>query len=370
MEADKTKTDRACRQKAAWRGIDKGKLTDRIKMKALELGFSHAGIIPCEDLPEYAAHVEALPSYDRFTKSNPTSFHAGCFPSRYFPQGRSIVCATLGVSGIDYPEKLRRFAGRIYLARSYTPLPESLAGRRVEALSQFMEGMGIGVYRGKIEYPARPACAKAGIISYGNNNFAYTEEDGSFIILYTWLVDAELEYETRPIANGCPPGCTRCIDACPTRAIEKPRQLNPMRCILLNNLMPEPAVDTDLIGAHLHGCDICQEVCPRNHGVLTRAVRKDPFLEELAKRFDLERLLFLEDGFEGDDYLDMVRPIMYNYIRDPMIFRRNAAHAMGNSGDAHYLPALEKATEQFKGTIVEEAARHAIEQLKARNSID
>lgn len=49
-------------------------LTERIKMKALELGFSHAGAIPCEDLPEYAAHVEARPSYDRFTKDNPASF--------------------------------------------------------------------------------------------------------------------------------------------------------------------------------------------------------------------------------------------------------------------------------------------------------
>ncbi len=34
---------------------------------------------------------------------------------------------------------------------------------------------------------------------------------------------------------------------------------------------------------------------------------------------------------------------MYNYIGDIRYFRRNAAIAMGNSGDKKYLPCLEKA---------------------------
>ena len=341
-------------------------LTERIKMKALELGFSHAGAIPCEDLPEYAAHVEARPSYDRFTKDNPTSFHAGCFPSRYFPQGRSIVCATLGVGSVDYPEELTPLIGRFYLARSYVPQPESLAGRRIEALASFMESEGIEVYRGRIEYPARYACVRAGIATYGNNNFAYTEEDGSFAVMHAWLIDAELDYEVHEIVNGCPPGCRRCIDACPTQAIEGPRELNPMRCILLNNLMPEPAIDTSLIGTHIHGCDACQEACPRNRAVLRKARaerHRDPFLDRLAALFDLEKLLFLEGGFEGDCYRDIVQPIMYNYIRDPDIFRRNAARAMGNSGETRYIPALERAVRAFAGTIVEGEACIAIERL-------
>lgn len=341
-------------------------LTERIKMKALELGFSHAGAIPCEDLPEYAAHVEARPSYDRFTKNNPTSFHAGCFPSRYFPQGRSIVCATLGVGSVDYPEELTPLIGRFYLARSYVPQPESLAGRRIEALASFMESEGIEVYRGRIEYPARYACVRAGIATYGNNNFAYTEEDGSFAVMHAWLIDAELDYEVHEIVNGCPPGCRRCIDACPTQAIEGPRELNPMRCILLNNLMPEPAIDTSLIGTHIHGCDACQEACPRNRAVLRKARaerHRDPFLDRLAALLDLEKLLFLEGGFEGDCYRDIVQPIMYNYIRDPDIFRRNAARAMGNSGETRYIPALERAVRAFTGTIVEDEARVAIERL-------
>ena len=33
---------------------------------------------------------------------------------------------------------------------------------------------------------------------------------------------------------------------------------------------------------------------------------------------------------------------MYNYIGDIRYFRRNAAIAMGNSGDEKYLPSLEK----------------------------
>lgn len=345
---------------------ERAALTDRVKMKVLEQGFSHVGVIPCRDFEDYAATVAGRPSYDRWSHGNPESFCAGCFPSRFFPQGKSIICATWGVGDVDYPEQLLPYIGRIYLSRSYVPVPDSMAGKRCALVTEFLESLGMEVYKGKVEVPARLCCALAGIITYGDNNFAYTEEDGSFNVLVTWLVDAELDTEVHDIENGCPPDCHRCMDACPTHAIEAPRVLNAERCILLNDLMPEAKVDTDDLGRHIHGCDICQEVCPRNHAVLAHARKKDAFLEELAKRFDLEKLLFLEGGFEGETYRDMVHPIMYNYIRDPNVFRRNAARAMGNSGDARYLPALRRAKERFAGTMVEGACQHAIEQLEKR----
>lgn len=303
-------------------------LTERIKMKGLELGFSHVGVIPCHDFPEYAAAVRDRKGYERFI-DNPTSFYAGCFPSEFFPQGKSIVCATFGFGDVDYPDELLKHIGRIYLARCYVPVPDSIAGKRLEAMSSFIESLGIEVYRGDVELPARPICAEAGIVTYGNNNFVYTEEDGSFVVLYTWLVDTELEYDSATIVNGCPPNCDMCIKACPTDAISKPRDLDPMKCILLNCLIPNGEADPEDMGSHIHGCDICQEVCPRNRDVLARAKRKDPFLEELADDFDLVHIARLE-SFDDDHYRDVLHPIMYNYIRDPAVFRRNAARAIEN----------------------------------------
>ncbi|WP_165053200.1 MULTISPECIES: hypothetical protein [unclassified Adlercreutzia] len=73
----------------------------------------------------------------------------------------------------------------------------------------------------------------------------------------------------------------------------------------------------------IHGCDACQAKCPRNHDVLEHAAEKDPFLELLAEEFDLEKTLLLDEAY----YDEAVRPIMYNYIKDLDIFRRNAAVA-------------------------------------------
>ena len=75
----------------------------------------------------------------------------------------------------------------------------------------------------------------------------------------------------------------------------------------------------------------------------------------------LERILFLDQDY----YERFVRPIMFNYIKDLDLFRRNAAIAMGNSGEARYLPALEAAAQQGTPTV-REAALWAIDQIQER----
>ena len=44
-------------------------------------------------------------------------------------------------------------------------------------------------------------------------------------------------------------------------------------------------------------------------------------------------------------YEKTVRPIMYNYIKDKRYFQRNAAIAIGNTGDPDHLPVLDRAME-------------------------
>jgi len=87
--------------------------------------------------------------------------------------------------------------------------------------------------------------------------------------------------------------------------------------------------------------------------------RKDWFLEALKKDFDLEKILLIDDAY----YEDVVHPIMYNYIQDMDVVRRNAAVALGNTGDPSHIPALEKAMENKNPSVVE-AAQWAIDRLK------
>lgn len=343
-------------------------VSDKIRMKALELGFAACGFAPLEDMPEYAAEIASRPDYARMTDpDNPNSLYSNCFPSKYYPQGKSSVSVAIAFNDIDFPENLVGSIGRCYLARCYCPKEGNINYDRLELLKGYIESLEIGVYhgfKGPFCIPERMSAARAGIVTYGDNNFARTEENGTFIILYTILVDAVLDYGTPTVENPCPEGCTLCVDACPTQAILEPGRLHSKRCILYLNtsggIAPEEL--RDKMGVHIHGCDVCQMVCPRNIKALKRPKRKDPFLEELAQRFDLERLLFLDDEY----YDEVVYPIMYNYIpREEMwCFRRNAAIALGNTGNPTHLPALEKAAQEDENEYVREAARWAADKLR------
>jgi epoxyqueuosine reductase len=62
---------------------------------------------------------------------------------------------------------------------------------------------------------------------------------------------------------------------------------------------------------------------------------------QLAEEFSLPKMLEMSDHF----YEKTVRPIMYNYINDKKYFQRNAAIALGNTGDPDHIPLLNQAME-------------------------
>jgi len=341
--------------------MNKKELNKKIKMKGLELGFSKIGITTADDFTDYKEEICSRPDYDLWINTHRGAFLGiGSSPHSYYPEGKSIVCAVYSFADIQYPEELTKYIGRAYLGRAYLPLDDSIYGLRVNAFQNYLESLGCKIYTGDIDLPNRMACARAGIITYGKNNFAYTDDDGSFIILYTFLVDTELEYDEPTVTCKCPTNCQACINACPTHAIQHAGRLHPQNCILYNQMLNDyiPNEIRDGIGTSIHGCDICQNVCPRNRKVLEKATKEDAFLDELEKDFDLEKVLSLDDKY----YNDVVYPIMYNYIRDLDLFKRNAAIALGNTNDPSHIPALEKAMKS-QNPLVRDAAQWAIEKL-------
>ena len=68
--------------------------------------------------------------------------------------------------------------------------------------------------------------------------------------------------------------CTRCIDACPTAAIDPQDGLDAGRCLstwTIEHRGQTPAAERPLQGGVLFGCDICQAVCPWNRRAAARA---------------------------------------------------------------------------------------------------
>lgn len=344
--------------------MNRKELTYTIKMKGLELGFSKVGICNADDFSDYIDEITDNPDYDPWLDFD-LSFHVaqGAKPKSFFPNAKSIICTVYGYGDIVYPENLSKYIGYCYQSRCYSPLKTSSCGIRVETFKNFLMEIGCGLYTGEIAVPARRACARAGIVDFGKNNFAYTENEGSFILLYTFLVDTELEYDTPTTKSKCPPGCTACVNSCPTNALSVGK-LTPSKCILFSNMNPME-ISSDVrenMGTRIHGCDICQKACPRNKKVLDNASRKDYFLEELDKKFDIEKVLLMDEKY----YRDFIYPIMHNYITDIDYFRRNAAIAMGNSGNIAYIQSLKKVLNN-KNEQVRDAAQWAIDKLEKSN---
>ena len=170
-----------------------GSIEEQIERKGLELGFSNVGFTAVRDYPEYLEQAHCRSNYGIFVDADDALLVRLSKTRTLNPWARSVVCATLGFASIDYPAALRRSVARAYLARAYSPQPGTVHAFQVEELASFLEGLGMRVERDQFRMPQRLVCAEAGITTYGNNNFAYTEQDGSFVILVTFLVDRELE---------------------------------------------------------------------------------------------------------------------------------------------------------------------------------
>lgn len=107
---------------------------------------------------------------------------------------------------------------------------------------------------------------KAGLGWIGKHTQLILSGKGSFFflgeIVTTWKADA---YD-KPMPSRCG-SCDRCLQACPTRALEKAYTLNANHCLsylTIENRGEIPPREARLLGNRLYGCDTCQLVCPWN----------------------------------------------------------------------------------------------------------
>ena len=154
--------------------------------------------------------------------------------------------------------------------------------------------------------------------------------------------------------------CTRCIDACPTDALIAPYQLDANRCIAYLTIEKRGTIPEEIregIGRQVFGCDICQDVCPWNRKAPATSAAEfrpreglvNPALDWLAEMTAEE----FREKFRGSP----VRRTKHSGLR------RNAAIAIGNSGDARFLPSLHRLSED-EDPVVAESARWAKEKLE------
>ena len=240
-----------------------------------------------------------------------------------------------------------------------------MLGERLKTLTQFVNQLG-GAETRSLGYVdtgpllERDLAQRAGLGFAGKHTNVISRKLGNWMFLAEILTTLELAPDA-PETNHCG-NCTRCLAACPTRAITAPFQLDARRCISYLTIELKGAIPIELrpaIGNRIFGCDDCLAVCPWNKFAREGNLMKPHARADLQSP-DLLELLQLDDaGFKAKF---AGTPLLRTKRRG---LRRNVCVALGNVGDESALPALEKAAHDPE-PLVAEHAQWAREQIDLR----
>jgi epoxyqueuosine reductase len=346
--------------------VTSGSVRDAVVGEAKRLGFEAVGIARADapldaDYARYRAFIDHGMHGEMGWLAENAAARERLDGDAILPGAKSVVClARRYARGND--DAARGIAGsiaRYARGRDY----HNGMRKKLRKLAALLRTLGEGVR-------ARPLCdeepilerawaARAGLGFVGKNGLLIVPGVGSLVLLGEVVTTLEMEPDP-PIPERCG-SCTRCLDACPTRAFASPFVLDPRRCIAYLTIEQRGAIDAELrdgVGDHLFGCDDCQTVCPFN---------ASPRKVDIDARFDpdprwadvpLASLLALDDdGFvrlrEGSPIGRATRAGL----------ARNAAVVLGNRRDETALPALERARDAHDSPVVRDAAAWAIARI-------
>lgn len=317
---------------------------ESVKAKAAALGFDLCGIAPCESFPElgflrewlargYAANMTWL---NRTVRVRSDALHI-------MPAAKSVV-VTGTLYNTDRPYSSALPQGVAQLSRyAWGEDYHTVIGARLDALTAWMHAESPTPIETRPYVDTGPVQERvyaqyAGLGWIGKNTCLINPESGSWLFLSVVITTLPLQSDPQGLEQ-CG-SCTRCIDACPTAALVQPGVLDANRCISYLTIEHKSAIPEPLragMGAHVYGCDVCQEVCPYNQPSAAtsdpawrpRPELDGPTLADLWRRSDDD----LREALVGSA---MTRAPLSN-------IRRNVAIAIGNVGDADALVALAEA---------------------------
>ncbi len=346
-----------------------------IKNAAADAGFDLAGIAPATDareleyFPEWIAAGRAGEMKYLESRDDQGALKRGSL-ARVAPWARSVVVCAINYNTAHPYSTHVQDANRGWISRyawSREDYHDAVLSRLKQVEAKIHEA-ACGpepalVTRSYVDtgpIVERVFAKYAGVGWIGKNTCIINQQIGSWLFLGVILTSLELQPDL-PALDRCGT-CTRCIEACPTDAFLGPYQLDSNRCIAYLTIEKRGSIPEDMragIGRHVFGCDICQDVCPWNRKAPASAAPEfesrpglvNPALEWLAEMSEQE----FRETFRGSPIRRTKRSGL----------RRNASIAMGNSGNADFLPILVKlADDEDEG--VAESARWAI--VRAHNA--
>jgi len=333
-------------------------LTCEIVDRARALGFDRVAVVPVSRPAHAAAFEQWLRAgYHGEMGYLETRAELRTDPALLAPGARSLIVVAANYNPRPYPAPpvgpSRGSIARYAQSQDY----HDVIKRRLFALDAFVRSRTARSVPGKAWVDTAPLLERdfaglAGLGFAGRNTCLIIPGLGSWTFLAALAVPEVLEVrliegavqeaEGRGARRAWTCGrCTRCLDACPTRAFVAPRVMDARRCISYLTIELRGSIPLELrplVGNWVFGCDVCQEVCPYNRAA-PAAVSLDERRSDLG--LDATGSLSLLEMLVLDDVAFRARfggtPVMRARRRGLV---RNACLAAGNWGDQAAVPAL------------------------------
>lgn len=284
-------------------------LTNKVRLKAFELGFDQCGFAKAGPLDPEAFRLEQWLNQNLHATMGwmENYFDKRVDPTKLVTGAKSVV-SVLASYRFEENEEFDRQTDQPKIAkyargRDY----HKVFKNRLKKLFFHTKEL-TGNINGRFFVDSAPVMDKAwaqraGLGWIGKNSNLLNQTHGSFFLIGEMIVDIPFIYD-QPQTDHCG-SCTQCIDACPTNAIHEPYRIDSSRCIsYLTIELKEQIPDEfqDQLGDWAFGCDICQDVCPWNrkaeYGHIEDLKPREKVLHPPKKWTNLEKEEF-ENIFEG-----------------------------------------------------------------------
>jgi len=245
------------------------KHTELIKKEASRLGFDFCGVSRAEPLDEDARRLEVWlnKGFHGSMKYMENHFDLRIDPTQLVPGAKSVIVLMLNYfpsarQATDSPKISKYAYGRDY---------HEVIREKLKELLLFIKN-NIGEVHGRGFVDSAPVlerswAVKSGLGWIGKNGNLISKSSGSFFFIATLITDLALKYDD-PFARDYCGSCRKCIEACPTDAIQENKVIDGSKCIsyftieLKDMLIPEE--QRGKFQNWIFGCDVCQDVCPWN----------------------------------------------------------------------------------------------------------
>ena len=281
--------------------------SEKIKAKAKESGFDFCGIAKAEPLTsqkEYNEDFVRKKLHLPFSYLE-TNLEKRLDPLKIMPDASSVITVLLNY----YPDKIIPEEDNFIISKyAYGNDYYTVVKKKMDELIKFIisknhpspEGEGPGVRLAKAlgfvdsgSVLEKVWAQRCGLGWQGKNTLLINKHAGSFFFIGIILTNLELEPD-HPETDHCG-SCNKCLEACPTGALEQPYQLTISKCIAyhtIENTLSETQEIHGKTDRWIYGCDICQDVCPWNKDIpptKESAFKPNPRLLKMIKN-DWEKL--------------------------------------------------------------------------------